>query len=127
MALVRKELIRPDRRRDDGAETYRFRHLLIRDAAYDALSKGERAVLHERFADWLTEVANDLHYANGITFGRDGSGLARVAPMADVRLSPEGTPLSKGNREVRKPKTAKPKVIVAAPPTLSQTLAPRKK
>jgi hypothetical protein len=47
--------------------------------------------------------------------------------MADVRLSPEGTPLSKGNREVRKPKTAKPKVIAAAPPTLSQTLAPRKK
>ena len=53
MALVRKELIRPDRRRDDGAETYRFRHLLIRDAAYESLPKAERAELHERFADWL--------------------------------------------------------------------------
>jgi len=36
--------------------------------------------------------------------------------------------MSKGNREVRKPKAVKPKVIAAAPPTaLSQTLAPRKK
>jgi len=35
--------------------------------------------------------------------------------------------LSKGNREVRKPKTIKPKVIAAAPSVLSQILAPRKK
>jgi hypothetical protein len=59
MALVRKELIRPDRRRDDGAETYRFRHLLIRDAAYESLPKAERAELHERFADWLERTAGD--------------------------------------------------------------------
>ncbi len=59
MALVRKELIRPDRRRDDGGETYRFRHLLIRDAAYDSLPKTERAELHERFADWLERTAGD--------------------------------------------------------------------
>ena len=30
-----------------------FRHLLIRDAAYDAVPKATRAELHERFADWL--------------------------------------------------------------------------
>ncbi len=59
MALVRKELIRPDRRRDDGGETYRFRHLLIRDAAYDSLPKAERAELHEHFADWLELSAGD--------------------------------------------------------------------
>lgn len=36
--------------------------------------------------------------------------------------------MSKGNREVRKPKAIKPKVIAAAPSAaLSQTLAPRKK
>ena len=40
----------------DVDETYRFRHLLIRDAAYDGLPKGERAELHERFADWLEET-----------------------------------------------------------------------
>ena len=44
-ALVRKELIRPvsaARRRG----CFRFRHLLIRDAAYDALPKATRADLH---------------------------------------------------------------------------------
>jgi class 3 adenylate cyclase len=59
MTLVRKELIRPDRRRDDGGETFRFRHLLIRDAAYDSLPKAERAELHERFADWLEGSAGE--------------------------------------------------------------------
>jgi class 3 adenylate cyclase len=59
MALVRKELIRPDRRRDDGAEMFRFRHLLIRDAAYDSLPKAERAELHEHFADWLETSAGE--------------------------------------------------------------------
>ncbi|MET3663768.1 hypothetical protein ABIC66_000364 [Caulobacter sp. 1776] len=35
--------------------------------------------------------------------------------------------MSKGNREVRKPKTAKPKVIAAAPAVTLQTLTVRKK
>jgi class 3 adenylate cyclase/tetratricopeptide (TPR) repeat protein len=53
LALVRKELVRPDRPQLPGDDAYRFRHLLIRDAAYDALPKAIRAELHERFADWL--------------------------------------------------------------------------
>ena len=60
MTLVRKELVRPDRATLPGEDAYRFRHLLIRDAAYDALSKGSRAVLHERFAQWLDERGGDL-------------------------------------------------------------------
>jgi class 3 adenylate cyclase/tetratricopeptide (TPR) repeat protein len=52
-ALVRKELIRPDRAQLPGEDAFRFRHLLIRDAAYHALPKAMRADLHERFADWL--------------------------------------------------------------------------
>ena len=52
-ALVRKGLIRPDTALIPGDDAFRFRHLLIRDAAYDALSKATRADLHERFADWL--------------------------------------------------------------------------
>jgi len=55
VALVRKELVRPDRAQLVGDDAYRFRHLLIRDAAYDALPKAVRADLHERFADWLEE------------------------------------------------------------------------
>ena len=58
--LVRKELIRshPPTLEDDQA--FRFRHLLIRDAAYDGLPKATRAELHERFADWLEHHAGGL-------------------------------------------------------------------
>jgi class 3 adenylate cyclase len=52
-ALVRRELVRPDRAQLAGDDGFRFRHLLIRDAAYDSLPKSVRAELHERFADWL--------------------------------------------------------------------------
>jgi class 3 adenylate cyclase/tetratricopeptide (TPR) repeat protein len=53
VALVRKELVRPDRTQLPGDDAYRFRHLLIRDAAYDALPKSTRADAHQRFARWL--------------------------------------------------------------------------
>ena len=43
-----------------GEDAYRFRHLLIRDAAYDALPKAARADLHRRFAAWLAEHGADL-------------------------------------------------------------------
>ena len=55
MALVRKELVRPDQTQLPGDDAFRFRHLLIRDAAYDGLPKAARAELHERFAEWLEE------------------------------------------------------------------------
>ena len=57
--LVRKELIRPDRAAFAGEEAFRFRHLLIRDAAYESLPKELRADLHERFAAWLERKAAD--------------------------------------------------------------------
>jgi class 3 adenylate cyclase/tetratricopeptide (TPR) repeat protein len=59
MALVRKELVRPDRSTLAGEDAFRFRHLLIRDATYDAMPKELRAELHERAADWLERVAGD--------------------------------------------------------------------
>jgi class 3 adenylate cyclase len=54
-ALVRKELVRPDRPQLPREDAYRFRHLLIRDTAYDGLPKATRAILHRRFAGWLEE------------------------------------------------------------------------
>ena len=51
--LVRKELIRSTSPTFPEDEGFRFRHLLIRDAAYESLPKATRAELHERFADWL--------------------------------------------------------------------------
>ena len=56
MSLVRRDLIRPDRSSLAGQDAFRFRHQLIRDAAYDAAPKALRAELHERFADWLEDV-----------------------------------------------------------------------
>jgi class 3 adenylate cyclase/tetratricopeptide (TPR) repeat protein len=60
VALVRKELVRPDRPQLPGDDAYRFRHLLIRDAAYDALPKATRADLHERFARWIEQHGVEL-------------------------------------------------------------------
>ncbi|HEY2542111.1 MAG TPA: adenylate/guanylate cyclase domain-containing protein [Gaiellaceae bacterium] len=60
LALVRKEFVRPDRSQIADGDAYRFRHILIRDAAYDALPKAVRAELHERFATWLDERGVDL-------------------------------------------------------------------
>ncbi|HST19251.1 MAG TPA: AAA family ATPase [Gaiellaceae bacterium] len=58
--LVRKELIRPATATFADDRAFRFRHLLIRDAAYDALPKETRSELHERFADWLARHGHEL-------------------------------------------------------------------
>jgi tetratricopeptide (TPR) repeat protein len=59
LKLVHKELVRPGRSDFVDEEAFEFRHLLIRDAAYDALSKESRADLHARFADWLEGIAGE--------------------------------------------------------------------
>ena len=59
MALVRKELVRPDRSEVTGGDAFKFRHMLIRDAAYNALPKRERAELHARLADWLEHITGE--------------------------------------------------------------------
>src|SRR5206468_7711259 len=51
---------RPDRPQLPQEDAYRFRHLLIRDAAYDALPKAVRANLHRRFAGWLETNGQEL-------------------------------------------------------------------
>ena len=58
-SLMRMELVRPDQASFAGEEAYRFRHLLIRDAAYQALAKQTRSELHERFAAWLERVVGE--------------------------------------------------------------------
>ena len=60
LGLVRKELVRPERALLPDDDAFRFRHILIRDAAYDALPKATRAELHERFARWVDERGTDL-------------------------------------------------------------------
>jgi predicted ATPase/class 3 adenylate cyclase len=57
--LARKELLYPARAELPGEDAFRFRHLLLRDAAYAALPKADRATLHERFAAWAEERSGE--------------------------------------------------------------------
>ena len=52
-ALVGKELLDPVRSPHPDRESFRFRHVLIQQAAYRAIPKRLRAELHERVAAWL--------------------------------------------------------------------------
>ncbi len=57
-SLVHKQLVRPTRQ-SLGESAYAFRHLLIRDAAYDSIPKETRSLLHERFGRWLEAAAGE--------------------------------------------------------------------
>ena len=58
-SLIRKELVRTGRSMVPGEEAFRFRHILIRDAAYQAIPKERRAELHEAFAAWIGRVGGE--------------------------------------------------------------------
>ena len=52
-SLVGRQLIRRDTSEFADEIGYRFAHILVRDAAYDLLSKRKRADLHVAYAEWL--------------------------------------------------------------------------
>jgi class 3 adenylate cyclase len=58
-AVVEKDFIEPAEAAFSDDAAFRFRHILIRDAAYAALPKKLRAELHQRFAEWLEQRAGD--------------------------------------------------------------------
>jgi predicted ATPase len=71
--------------RGEGGPSLRFRHTLIRDVAYASLAKSARARLHEQYAIWLEEVANELpeadarigfHLESACRFAREIGGRA---------------------------------------------------
>ena len=89
-ALVRHELIRPERSQFLGDDGFRFRHLLIRDAAYDALPKSIRADLHLRFADWLEQTGGLVELDELVGYhleqaARYGAELDRPDPALTLR------------------------------------------
>ena len=53
LSLSRRGLIHAAPDAAPGDDGYRFHHVLLRDAAYETLTKRERAALHERSAAWL--------------------------------------------------------------------------
>ena len=63
LGLVRRELVEPAVSSVPGQDGLRFRHALIRDAAYAGIPKRTRADLHERFAGWLElrDTPAELH------------------------------------------------------------------
>jgi class 3 adenylate cyclase/tetratricopeptide (TPR) repeat protein len=83
-ALIRRGLIGPVGARDD---TFRFRHQLIRDGAYEGMPKELRADLHERFANGLdagssaVPVADELlgHHLERAVLLRRELGVAEAA------------------------------------------------
>jgi class 3 adenylate cyclase len=99
-ALVRRQLVRPERAQIVGDDGYRFRHLLIRDAAYDALPKALRADLHIRFGNWLDEHGHSLVERDEIVgyhleqaaryMGELGQPDADIAERAALRLAAAG-------------------------------------
>jgi class 3 adenylate cyclase len=98
-ALVRRELVRPDRAQLVGDDGFRFRHLLIRDTAYEALPKGLRADLHERFALWLEEHTElveldeivGYHLEQAVRYRQElGQPAGGIAERAGDRLAAAG-------------------------------------
>ena len=57
--LTRKHLVSPTELDFAGGRTYSFRHILIRDTAYDHLPRSTRASLHEGYANWLVRVLGE--------------------------------------------------------------------
>jgi DNA-binding SARP family transcriptional activator len=53
LGLMRKGFVSPARAELAGDDAFRFRHVLLHSAAYEAVPKERRARLHRRFADWL--------------------------------------------------------------------------
>jgi tetratricopeptide (TPR) repeat protein len=96
-ALVRKDLIRPHEAIED---TFRFRHILIRDAAYERIPKELRSELHERFADWLGPRGEEFDEFVGyhlerayhclVDLGRPGERARALADRAAERLGRSG-------------------------------------
>jgi class 3 adenylate cyclase/tetratricopeptide (TPR) repeat protein len=97
LALARKSFVRPDDSLFPGDDAFRFVHVLVRDAAYEAAPKELRAALHERFADWLEEQAHELdeivgyHLEQACAYHRAlGEQADELARRAGTRLADAG-------------------------------------
>ena len=90
-ALRRKEMVEPEGIYWIDEPVYRFHHVLIRDAAYRLLLKEARAVLHERFADWLEDKAGEMvgEYEEVIAFHLEQAHAYRrdLGPLDDAGRS----------------------------------------
>ncbi len=103
LSLARKEFIQSDESLFTGDDGFRFGHILIRDAAYEAVPKLLRAELHERFATWLERMVGgrDTEYEEILGYHLEqahryqvelghGAEARRLAELAGQRLASAG-------------------------------------
>ncbi len=127
--LARKQLFRADQAALPGQDAYRFRHILIREAAYERVAKEVRARWHAAFADWLEALAGERvgeyeellahHLAEAARYrleigdsGEETHVLARRAAtllrhVAD-RMPPRGTSLPQRACSAGSPRSCRP-------------------
>jgi class 3 adenylate cyclase/tetratricopeptide (TPR) repeat protein len=86
-SLVRKQLIETHRSELPRQDAFRFTHILVRDAAYEAIPKSRRADMHQRVAGWITErmrdVPGDYEEIIGYHFEQAHRALAELGPPSD--------------------------------------------
>jgi serine/threonine protein kinase/tetratricopeptide (TPR) repeat protein len=71
--LVRQELVVPGATSQFAGDVeYRFRHAIVRDAAYAALTDADRAVGHRIAGEWLTAAGSNDARALAVHFDRGG-------------------------------------------------------
>ena len=103
-ALVARELLLPAPAEIAGEQAWRFRHALVRDAAYESTPKSARARGHERVADWLASlgprvpeadarIGTHLEWAHrvAVELGRAGPELEALATRAARHLAEAGS------------------------------------
>jgi DNA-binding SARP family transcriptional activator len=103
-ALVERELLLPAPAEIVGEQAWRFRHALVRDAAYESTPKAARAHGHERVASWLAgiearvpeadaRVGTHLEWAHraAVEIGRATPELEALAARAARHLAEAGS------------------------------------
>jgi class 3 adenylate cyclase/tetratricopeptide (TPR) repeat protein len=78
-SLVRKDLIRPA-----GDERFSFKHLLLRDAAYEGLPKERRAHLHVLFAERVEETHPEFQEIVGYHLEQAFRYRSELGPVDDA-------------------------------------------
>src|SRR2546423_3172186 len=87
MALARKDFVEPEASSLVHEDAFRFRHVLIRDAACEGTPKERRAELHERFTAWIganaPERATELEEIVGYHFEQAYRLRAELGPVGE--------------------------------------------
>lgn len=92
LAAARRDfVVERDERGPGGGRAWQFKHILIRDVAYEALAKEERSRLHDAVGRWLESVAGERRdeYAEIVAYHADQA-YALAAELRDPRATALG-------------------------------------